>query len=250
MPPAKNNKWDTQSADFSLKSNQIHIWSVALDIDIKTQIRYWKVLSEEERQRAEAFKFVKDKIKYIACRGALRQLMGHYLKTPANEISIEYVKNGKPHHNSNLEFNVSHSRDMAVIGFTYDTILGIDIEFIHRKIEFHQIARRFFSTNESDIVINAPRESMHQYFYNCWTRKEAFIKALGDGLSFPLDQFEVTCAPDEVPKLMSTKWDETEVEKWSLWAFEKSKDYVGALAIQGPEKQLIYFSWDHNKAIR
>ena len=248
MSPVKNNKWNAAPADFSLNPDQIHIWSIALDIDIKTQIKYWKVLSEEERQRADSFKFLKDKIKYVACRGVLRQLMGKYLGERAKSVSIEYIKNGKPHHNSNFEFNVSHSKDMAVIAFTYDTILGIDIEFIHRKIEFDQIAKRFFSSSEAEIVINASQGPIHKYFYNCWTRKEAFIKALGDGLSFPLDQFEVSCTPDDVPKLLSTKWDEKEVEEWSLWAFEKNEDYVGALAVRGPEKQLSYFTWDHEKA--
>ena len=245
-----NKKWDTQISDFNLESNQIHIWSVRLNIDTQTQIRYWRILSEEERDRANRFKFVEDKIKYIACRGVLRHLLGLYLGEEAEHVKIGYIKNGKPHHRSNLEFNASHSQDWAVIGFTLDTVLGIDIEYVNRNIEFEEIAQRFFSPEESTIVNSAQKDLIPRYFYNCWTRKEAFIKALGDGLSFPLDRFVVSCAPEDIPQLRSTKWDKNEVNNWCLWGFEKGNDYVGAIAIRGGQKQLSYFTWDHNQIIQ
>ncbi|MEM9547610.1 MAG: 4'-phosphopantetheinyl transferase superfamily protein [Bacteroidota bacterium] len=246
MSPKINTEWDTQKENLALDSDQIHVWSVHLDIDTQTQIKYWRILSEEERKRADAFKFVQDKIKYIACRGVLRQLLGFYLKMKASEVEIGYIKNGKPYHDSNLEFNVSHSHDWAVIGFTLDTILGIDIEYIERKIEYREIAHRFFSAPEVQKVSFAPDDRIANFFFNCWTRKEAFIKALGDGLSFPLDCFEVSCAPEEEPELLKTTWDEREVENWSLWGFEKDVEYIGALTIRGPRKNVFFFTWDQN----
>ncbi len=250
MSPIINNIWHEEYPEFELGQNAIHVWCVSLDVSTKAQIYYWKILSTDEKERANRFKFDKDRIKYIACRGALRQLLGHYLGKTGKSVKISYVKNGKPNHDSNLEFNVSHSRDWAVIGFTMDTILGIDIEYRKRLIEFEDIALRFFSTAESNVVTNSPKKLISQYFYNCWTRKEAFIKALGDGLSFPLDQFEVSCRPNDRPQLLTTKWDEDEVENWSLWGFEKADDYVGAVTIRGPEKELSYYSWNHESFIR
>jgi len=240
-----NNKWNAQFSGFELVENIVHIWSVPLSIDAKTQNKYWSVLSDEEKSRANRYKFDILKTKFIACRGVLRLLMGAYLGIDANQVEISYIKNGKPNHHSNLEFNVSHSEDWAVIGFTLDTILGIDIECIKRNIEFEDIARRFFSLEESKLVINSPKEQLALYFYNCWTRKEAFVKALGDGLSFPLDQFEVSCVPSDPPQLLKTKWDKTEATKWSLWGFEKDQDYVGAITLKGPSKELLYYTWDH-----
>ncbi len=242
-----NNKWRSEVPSFELLEDVVHVWIIALNIDAKTQIKYWRMLSQEEKSRADRFKFNIDKVKYIACRGVLRILLGQYLGIGADLIKISYIKNGKPNHNSNLEFNVSHSQDLAVIGFTLDTILGVDIEYTNRIIEFEKIASRFFSPEESNLIINAREDELPLHFYNCWTRKEAFIKALGEGLSFPLHQFEVSCKPDAIPQLLTTKWDETEADKWSLWGFEKDKEYVGALALKGSNKELSYYNWDHSR---
>jgi 4'-phosphopantetheinyl transferase len=241
------NKWNAEWPVFKLTEKAVHLWSVPLDIDHETQVKYWRLLGEDEKSKANRFKFRSDHIKYIACRGALRILLGQYLRIEAKKVEINYLKNGKPNHNSNLEFNVSHSEDWAVIGFALDTILGVDIEYIRRVIEFEDIARRFFSKEESKLVLNAPRNEIPLYFYSCWTRKEAFIKALGDGLSFPLDQFEVSCKPGTMPQLLKTNWNPAEVEKWSLWSFQRDEAYTGAIALRGPKKIISYYTWDHKR---
>ena len=240
-----NNKWNPHSSTYEPLDGMVHIWYVPLNTDAATQIKYWKILSDDERSRANRFRFTSDKIKYVSCRGALRSLLGRYLMMAPESVEITYIKNGKPNHDSNLEFNVSHSENWGVIGFTLDTILGVDIEYTNRIIEFEEIADRFFSQKESADVINAEKDQLPLCFYNCWTRKEAFIKALGDGLSFPLDQFEVSCRPDATPQLIKTHWDYSEADKWSLWAFEKGSDYVGAIALKGPKKNVAYYNWNH-----
>lgn len=238
--------WETKEPSFELTSHLVHIWSIPLNIEAGTQKAYWHLLSNEEKFRANRFKFEVDKIKYIACRGALRVLLSKYLVQEAEKIEILYLKNGKPNHNSNLEFNVSHSGDWAVIGFTLDNILGIDIEYINREIEYVDIASKFFSAEEAYIVINAENNKMPLYFYNCWTRKEAFIKAIGDGLSFPLNKFRVSINPKVSPKLLVTNWDPSEANKWSLWSFTKGDDYIGAVTVKSNNKEIQKFSFNHS----
>lgn len=237
--------WQSFPNDIILSRDKVIVWQIPLNILTQEQISYWRILSADEKERANKFMFVKDKIRYIAGRGVLRILLGRYLDIPAKEVQILYEAKGKPFVDSELEFNLSNTQDMAVAAFNWSNIIGVDIEYAQKEIEFSKIAKRFFSPEESKLVINAKPEAQAQYFYNCWTRKEAFIKALGDGLSFPLDQFVVNCQPDVKARLLATKWNEEEVKLWMLEAFEIGEEFIGALAAKSPEMKVSYFLWKH-----
>lgn len=240
-----NQRWKNKTLEYKLNEGEIHLWRVPLEIDTRTQISYWRILSQDEKDRADRFKFVKDKVKFIAGRGALRILLAKYLCLEPQDVEISYWKNGKPQCPTNIEFNLSNSGDWAVIGITLNELLGVDIELSERTIEFEKIGRRFFSPMEYSELLNSKEETIHTCFYNCWTRKEAFIKALGDGLSFPLDQFAVTCKPGVKPELIETLWDHSERYQWSLWGFKIGHNYIGAIASRSKPKSIEYLNWYH-----
>jgi len=246
MPPNNNlTHWQAFKSTYELQESDLHVWRIPLQIDTKTQIAYWRILTKDEKERANNFFSTTDKIGYIAGRGAMRILLGRYLHKSAEQVSIQYAKNGKPYVEDKLEFNLSNSKNMAVFVVNQRHIVGVDIEYTPRMIEFASIAKRFFSEEESTVVLRAKSKDLPAYFYNCWTRKEAFIKALGDGLSFPLDQFVVTCAPEDTPRLISTKWDAKEQKAWNLWAFDIGLEYTGAIASKSLGKELSFFHWTH-----
>jgi 4'-phosphopantetheinyl transferase len=154
------------------------------------------LLNKDERTRAQRFHFERDRRRYIFTRAHLRQVLGHYLNAPPGDIQFDYTSYGKPFlaekHNTSLQFNVSHAGQYALIALTRSTPVGIDIEQADRRLDYIDMAQRFFSANEYSTLLGLPADQQRTAFFHCWTRKEAYIKALGQGLSIPLDSFEVS----------------------------------------------------------
>ncbi len=201
----------------------------------------FKLLSEDKRERAAKFRFEKDRSHFIIARGTLRQILGQYLSENPASLTFNYSKNGKPFLPKNtLQFNLSHAGGIALIALTKNYEIGIDIEVVNPKVEVEKIAQHFFAKGEIDRLMSLPEAQRHEAFFNCWTRKEAFIKATGDGLSFPLDQFEVTLKPNEKAELLATHFDEKEREKWSLFDIDIDEDFKAALAVQGRIEKIKY----------
>lgn len=219
----------------SLQSDEAHVWSVSKKGHEDRVHNYWDILDDLERERAMKFRFLKDRLCFIIARGSLRSLLASYTHTPPEEIEFLYGFNGKPYidHPSNIQFNVSHSGDTIVLGFVQKYDIGVDVEYTKRSIEVEKIARLFFSKEEVTSLLSLDCDYHTQAFYNCWTRKEAFIKALGSGLAFPLDQFVVSLDSTKTATLIDTKWDKKEKEKWVLKSIEPQEDYIGAVSIKG-----------------
>ena len=131
-----------------------------------------------------------------------------------------------------LDFNLSHSAGIVLLAFARRRRIGIDIEAVRRDFSTTEIAERFFSPAERTALRQLPHGQRHQAFFRCWTRKEAFIKALGEGLSHPLDQFDVNLAPGEPAVLLATRPDATEAGRWALWNVPTAGNYAAALAIE------------------
>ncbi len=227
--------WQSSPKQFELKTKEAHIWSVDKS-DHKDKIdQYWELLTDQEKQKAEKFRFYKDRSCYIIARGTLRNLLGAYTSQDPKEITIDYGFHGKPSHKSksNIQFNISHSEESIVLGFIKDYDIGVDVEKVKDGIEIENIARSFFSEEEVHALLELKKEDHLQAFYNCWTRKEAFIKAEGSGLSFPLNKFVVSLDSTKEARLIETKWDQEERLKWTLTSFELKDDYIGAIAIKG-----------------
>lgn len=232
-----------QHKNIELKDKEAHVWLVNKSAHIKNFNIYWTLLNKEEQEKANAFRFKKDKDCYVIARGVLRILLGNYLGKSPNTIVFQYLINSKPSvvNDKNLEFNISHSEDCILMAFLQDFVVGIDVEYTKRPVELENIARSFFSEEEVKELFTLDKSYHLQAFYNCWTRKEAFIKALGDGLSFPLDKFVVSLSSAKEASLLETKWDKEEKEKWILNAIKVQENYIGAIAIKGNINKIDYF---------
>ncbi|GAA4882301.1 4'-phosphopantetheinyl transferase superfamily protein [Flaviramulus aquimarinus] len=235
-----------QDGLFKLPNNKIHIWFVNFDISEKKRNILSSLLSEDELIKASKFHFKKDRNQSIITRGALRLLSSYYLNKKAKNIGFAYGEYGKPEYNFNtkLKFNVSHSNNMAVLGFILNSAIGVDIEKIKDDFDVLDIAGNFFSELEIKALKKVPKEKQAAYFYRCWTRKESFIKGKAKGLSFPLDSFSVSIQSDKETELLETKWDEKEKNTWKLFTFSPHQDYIGAVSAQGPVTAIGHFNFN------
>ncbi len=231
----------------SLGTKDVHIWRVSLDQPRPTIQKLQQLLSDDERARGERFHFESDRQHFVVARGSLRTLLARYLETAPADIQFTYAAQGKPglptpfSRGQPLHFNLAHSGSFALYAFTDVGEIGVDLEQIRPELTGDDIARRFFSESEVARLTRLPAEVRHEAFFNCWTRKEAFIKAKGIGLSLALDQFDVTLAPDEPPALLRTGWDENEASRWSIKGINVGPGYVGAVAVAGHGWELTCF---------
>ncbi len=229
-----------------LSKQNIHVWVVNFDIVQEKITRLHGFLSEEEIIRASKFRFKKDKISSIISRGTLRFLSGKYLEKEPGEIKFKYGEFGKPEYNldTKLKFNISHSGKVVVLGFVLNDDIGIDIEEIKTDFDVLDIASNYFSNKEIEFLRKTPVENHVKNFYRCWTRKEAFIKAKSQGLSFPLDSFSVSINSDEKAELLETLWDKKEKDLWQIIPFETEVNYKAALAVKGQVQSIKYFNFN------
>jgi 4'-phosphopantetheinyl transferase len=221
----------------ALTSGEIHIWRQALDLESPETDELRSVLSLDELERARRFRFDHDRSHFTVSRGTLRRLLGTYLRLAPANLRFVYSEYGRPilmpeTTSIPIEFNVSHSAGYAIFAFAYRRRIGVDIEKLRRDFSTIEIAERFFSLTERSALRELPVELRHEAFFRCWTRKEAFIKALGEGLSHPLDQFDVSLVPNAPPELLATRPDAAEARNWGLWNVKVPDDYVAALAAE------------------
>jgi 4'-phosphopantetheinyl transferase len=240
--------WHPAPAELTLSSTEVHVWRTALDPAASCVERLRRNLSADELERAARFHFPRDRRRFTVARGVLRDILVRYLRVPPSALVFRYSAYGKPaladgFDDGVLRFNVSHSHEMALFAVTCGREVGIDIEFLGREIRGEEIAERFFSAGECATLRDLPQEVKHQAFFNCWTRKEAYIKAHGEGLSLPLDQFDVSLAPGEPAALLATRSDPQEACRWSMQALSPRAGYVAALAVEGQGWQLRCWQW-------
>jgi len=246
IPLAKSNKIVPEP--LFLNEGEVHIWYVGLDCSGLLLQQLTQTLSSDELARAIRFRFNKDKNRYIAARGFLRDILSHYLHTSAVEISFIYNPQGKPtlqdkQVNQNLMFNVSHSHGIALYAVTRKKNIGIDIEQIRNDLEYDKIATRFYSQQEISTLHSLPEHLKARAFYNCWTRKEAYLKARGEGLMTPLKQFAVSLAPGEPAVILNCQWDSNEPSHWSLHELDLGHEYVATLAVEGNPTNITCKPW-------
>jgi 4'-phosphopantetheinyl transferase len=226
------------SADLQIDTREVHIWHGNLQV---SPIRFQEMealLSDEERKRAERFHFDIHRVRFTVARATLRQILAKYLSVAPSEIQFGYGINGKPSLASpnplSIEFNLSHSEDAVVIAVCRDAAVGIDVENIKPNREILWIAKRFFSKHEYTVLQSLEKSERLKGFYNCWTRKEAFVKAVGSGLYMPLDSFAVTLKPDESARILWMKGETDVTEKWSLFSWQPTVEFTAALAVKKP----------------
>ncbi len=237
-PPEGGPTWDAE----------VHVWLAELEQPARTVEQLAGVLSDDELARARRFYFERDRRRFMVARGVLRKILGWYLALPPARLEFTYGPRGKPFllaagDGQRLRFNVSHSQELALFAVTRDRELGVDIEFMRPLDDADAIARHFFSAHEQATLLSLPASLKHQGFYNCWTRKEAYIKATGEGLSQPLDEFDVSLAPGEPAKLLSVVGKPEEVSRWTFQALQPPEGYAAALAVEGAGWQFTCWKW-------
>ena len=235
--------WTTPPSSLSLSRDEVHIWSCSLNLSRSFISSLRSNLSKDELDRAERFYFEIDRHRFIARRGLLRVILGRYLKMNPSQLRFHRNNFGKPamvpiRNQEIISFNLSHSQGLALYAFCYGRKIGIDLERIRTDIEYEQIAERFFSPQEASALRDLPANKKPEAFFNCWTRKEAYIKAKGRGLSIPLSHFEVSLIPGEPARLLNTKFGLKETTRWSLRELIVGSNHVAALAVEGYDWQL------------
>ena len=222
-----------------LGQDEVHVRIASLDRR-QSELRFFEsILAEDEINRVNRFRFHKDRERFVAGRGLLRVILSPYLGLPANEIIFTYGCHGKPGLRRQdgrppIEFNLAHSAGTAIYAITRDRPVGIDIELVNPEFPIESVAERFFSKVEVAAFRSLPRDMQRIAFFKCWTRKEAFIKALGDGLSCPLSDFDVSLTPGEPARLLSVRWGSDEAH-WSMEDIESVAGYAAAIVFSGPQ---------------
>jgi 4'-phosphopantetheinyl transferase len=215
-----------------LANAAIEIWLTQLDLDAD-QVRQCALhLSPDELLRANRFHFEHDRRRFIVARATLRMLLGGCLAVKPNAIALGYTRNGKPvvaDHAAGIHFNVSHAHERALYAISKSCALGVDIEYLNRDVDYSGLAERFFTRRECAALQRIPEPDRKRAFFACWTRKEAVIKATGDGLSLPLDQFDVTVAPEGAPRVLDSAVA-SHAGYWNLYGPDVGHDYVAAVA--------------------
>ena len=177
----------------AIHDDVVRLESVRLDQPSEVYARLYEILSDDERARANRFVFDRDRRRFVVCRGTLRQALASFLECEPTRVALTYSNYGKPSlHDSDLEFNVSHSAGVALFAFAIGAQVGVDVEAVDRQVDIDGLAARFFSPDEADDLLTLPPQDRQGAFFDCWTRKESYIKAIGDGMSRALDSFSVT----------------------------------------------------------
>jgi 4'-phosphopantetheinyl transferase len=228
--------WSLPPKSLSLQTGEVHVWRIELEQPDDFLEKSRATLELDELERAARFHFEKHRRRFIAGRGFLREILSRYLETKPGALKFLYGPYGKPalageHERSSVRFNMSHSHNAALLALTEAKQIGVDVEHIRADFATEDIARRFFSCVEVDSFNALPGEEQAAAFFRCWTRKEAFIKATGKGLSQSLDSFDVTLAPALPAALVRVEDDDA--SRWSMSDIDVGTDYAAALVVEG-----------------
>jgi 4'-phosphopantetheinyl transferase len=241
--------WRRPCGALALPADEVHVWLASLDSAEKADLaRFEGILGAEEHARAARYRFPRDRERFVVRRGILRQVLAGYVDDDPGALRFTSSAHGKPalERNGDSElpaFNLSDSHGLALYAIARHRTLGVDLERVDPTSSRGEIAERFFSRREAETLRVLPKETQPWAFFACWTRKEAYLKARGEGLSLPLHQFEVSVAPDEPAVLLSTAQGSAETCRWSLNELPPIPGYAAALCVEGHDWQLRCWRW-------
>jgi 4'-phosphopantetheinyl transferase len=242
-----DDEWNHSSDRLELGENEVHVWRASLDQNAKVIANLASLLSQDEYERAVKYYRVVNRDRFIVGRGVLRKIISAYLSLSPGELRFTYNEFGKPAVSNDqnglaINFNLSHSAELVLYAVTRGRVVGIDIEYIRKDFATLEIAEHFFSKDEVAALKSLPLDQRTTGFFNCWARKESFIKAKGMGVSYPLNRFTVSLAPSEPPALLNFD-DEREVARWKMYELRPGAGYAAALIISDPPVILKQFHW-------
>lgn len=228
-----------------LAEGEIHLYAILLDRGPTEVAEIGTVLCDEERARAARFRFSVHRDRFIAGRGAMRRILAAYCGCAPADLDFRYGERGKPElaARPDLFFNLSHSHDLGLLGVTRAGRLGVDVERMRSSDDLGKIARRFFSSPEVECLEQLPHPLRTAGFFNAWTRKEAYLKAVGVGLALPLDRFDVSLAPEEPARFLAFRDPREDLSRWSLWALSPAPGFAAAAALEGHARLPEIWRW-------
>jgi 4'-phosphopantetheinyl transferase len=243
------DKWGLTSLGDELGADDVHVWIASLGQPADLIAKLLPLLSRDECQRAERFHRPTDRQRFIAGRVILRKIISAYLALAPDEVRFVYNEYGKPfisgdQNRGALSFNLSHSNGVALYAVARKRRVGVDVEYMREDFATLEVAERFFSKDEFEALKAAPVDRRTEAFFNCWSRKESYIKAIGMGVSYPLDGFTVSLAPDVAPALLKVDADATEAARWKMNWLDAGEGYTAALIVENPPVFLSRFQWN------
>jgi 4'-phosphopantetheinyl transferase len=230
---------DIPISNLVLPEQVVHVWCLSLTRWADAYDRCCEILSEDEQNRADRFRFECHRQAFVIGRGLLRVLLSQYLQTQPNQICFTYSDRGKPFLSATCEypaiqFNVSHSHEVALYAFTRQRKVGVDLEYI-RPIEAEALVKRFFSEQEWCYFQTLPPNQQQSAFFRAWTQKEAYLKAIGEGLAYPLNQVEVAIDPTRPTQFLKLGNDTKATHNWQLTELHPVQGYAAALVVERRE---------------
>jgi 4'-phosphopantetheinyl transferase len=228
-------QWNQAIPGEKISSNEVHVWRESLDVGPDQNKRLLGILSPDELERAGRLRFERDQKYFIAARGILRIILGHYLGEDPHKIRFEYTSNGKPvlaitPDYDKLCFNLSHSCGLALYALTRDRNIGIDIEHVRDDVAYREIARKFFSRGEINSLESFQKEKRNEVFFRYWTRKEALLKAIGEGISSPMKHFDVSIMNGDALSPIIFPGEKIEHPRWYVRDLFPYRGYAAAIA--------------------
>lgn len=234
---------DVARCSFELSQHAVHIWTLRTIASDSRTAELEQLLAEDERARAARFRFEHLRRSFMLTRGVLRCLLGRYLQCRPDSIGFNYGSKGKPSVDSaaGLMFNTTHSGGLAAFAFTLGCEIGLDLEHVRPIKDAQSIANHFFCPEEAAEIMSLSPSERDAGFFRCWTRKEAYIKAIGDGLSAPLDDFRVTLQLNEPPRFIHLARNAEAAQAWTLHDLSLESTYAAALAYEDRPRSLSVF---------
>jgi len=221
----------------------VDVWRIDLDASAELRDRLWPILAEDERDRARRFHLARDAHRFVVAHGALRTIVAACLGCAPADVAFVTGSHGKPEvAGGDLRFNLSHSGALALCAVSAGARVGVDVECLRGDVATDEVARAFFSVAENAALSALPATLRSAAFFACWTRKEAYVKARGDGVSARLESFDVL-VPGTAAVTLRTRPDGAEAARWRVVDLDAGAGYVGALAVEAPEARLAWRAW-------
>ncbi|MDG2288585.1 MAG: 4'-phosphopantetheinyl transferase superfamily protein [Woeseiaceae bacterium] len=235
--------WNKSPPELQLDNAFVDVWRSRIDLSVTKISEYRSTLADEELKRAEQFTFPNKEEEYVVTRGLLRRTLALVLKQDPASFSFNYSESKNPYLTKEVDsqpvvFNVSHSHGQALVAISLNRKLGVDIEKIRPEIEYEKLSARFFSKAEHKALMQCTEAERVASFFATWTRKEAFLKAVGKGISFGLSEFDVNVKANDPPKMLRTRWDVNDVNNWHMASVESVNSHKATVVADGRAFQL------------
>jgi len=238
-----NTTWRSAPTHQHLADGAVHVWRIPIDAGIDTE-PYFSVLSREEQERARKFRDATHEDAYVVAHGTMRMILAAYIQVPASDLTFESSPPGKPSlaNASQLEFNLAHSGGIALLAVAREKAVGVDVEQWNANIDHETVADRCFSEVERDALRSLrPHDRRIEGFFAAWSRKEAYLKATGHGVSQGLDHFDVTLTPGEAANLITDRRDSDANKRWMMVSLDVGRGYSAALVAATPVSEILLF---------